>query len=99
VITPSDASTQAVSVPTAHVAKNVILAGIKSLTLQDTRAVELRDLSAQFYLAEGDVGKNRAEACRDRLQELNTSVSVSATNAELTLELLSDYQVCNCLVG
>lgn len=26
--------------------------------------VTLRDLASQFYLSEGDVGKNRAEACR-----------------------------------
>ena len=58
-------------------AKNVILAGVKSVTLLDDATLELRDLSAQFYLAEADVGKKRAAACRDRLQELNTAVAVS----------------------
>ena len=58
-------------------AKNVILAGVKSVTLLDDGTVEARDLSAQFYLAEADVGKKRAAACRDRLQELNTAVAVS----------------------
>ena len=45
-------------------AKNVILAGVKSITLHDRAEVALRDLGAQFYLTEGDVGRNRAEACR-----------------------------------
>lgn len=50
--------------PGPPAAKNVILAGVKSVKLQDTNAVSLRDLGAQFYLQESSVGKNRAEACR-----------------------------------
>lgn len=42
----------------------MILAGVKSLTLHDTSEVTLRDLGAQFYLSEADIGRNRAEACR-----------------------------------
>ncbi len=45
-------------------AKNVILAGVKSVTLQDTASCTLRDLSSHFYLSESDIGKNRAEACK-----------------------------------
>ncbi len=48
----------------SHAAKNVILAGVKSITLHDRAEVALRDLGAQFYLSEADVGRNRAEACR-----------------------------------
>jgi molybdopterin/thiamine biosynthesis adenylyltransferase len=44
------------------VAKNIALAGVKLLTLHDTRATSLLDLSAQFYLSEQDVGQNRATA-------------------------------------
>ena len=47
----------------AEIAKNVILAGVKGVTIQDASACELADLGAQFYLSEADVGKNRAEAC------------------------------------
>lgn len=50
--------------PPRPAAKNVILAGVKSVTLHDRAEVTLRDLGAQFYLGEGDVGRNRAEACR-----------------------------------
>ena len=44
-------------------AKNLILAGPKSVTLYDPTTVAIGDLSANFYIAEGDVGnKTRAEA-------------------------------------
>eukprot|EP00898_Chlorokybus_atmophyticus_P002590 jgi/Chlat1/3331/Chrsp222S03397 len=60
-----------------EIAKNVILAGVKSVTLHDSGTVELKDLSAQFYLTESQVGTNRAEACAAKLHELNASVSVA----------------------
>lgn len=73
-------------------AKNVILAGVKSVTLLDDGTVEARDLSAQFYLAEADVGKKRAAACRDRLQELNTAVAVSVVAGWPSDRELLEYQ-------
>jgi ubiquitin-activating enzyme E1 len=77
-----------------HAAKNVILAGVRALTVHDQKAVEVRDLSAQFYLTEEDVGQNRAEACKERLQDLNNAVEVSASTAQLTPEYLEQFQVC-----
>lgn len=41
-----------------EIAKNLVLAGIGSLTIQDDQAVDEDDLGAQFLVAEGDVGKN-----------------------------------------
>lgn len=37
-------------------AKNVILAGVKSVGLCDSTPVSISDLGAQFYLTEQDVG-------------------------------------------
>ena len=74
-------------------AKNVILAGLKSITLHDRTQVALRDLGSQFYLSEADIGLNRAEACRDQLQGLNNAVPVSTSTADLTPEFLSSFQV------
>lgn len=74
-------------------AKNIILAGVKSVALYDSHAVELRDLGAQFYLAEADVGSNRAEACTPKLQELNTAVAVSTLRQELSATQLSKFDV------
>lgn len=80
-------------------AKNVILAGVRSVTIHDTKATELRDLSAQFYLTEADVGKNRAEACKDKLQELNTAVAVQASSAALDDAFLKGFQVLHSYEG
>ncbi|KIZ06683.1 ubiquitin-activating enzyme E1 [Monoraphidium neglectum] len=76
-----------------EVAKNVILAGVRAVTIHDTKAVETRDLGAQFYLTQDDVGQNRAEACRDKLQELNGAVEVAASSQELTAEFIGQFQV------
>lgn len=74
-------------------AKNLILAGVKSITLHDDGLVELWDLSSSFVFSEEDVGKNRALASLTKLQELNNSVIISTLTGELTKEQLSDYQV------
>ena len=44
-----------------HVAKNVTLAGVKSLTVQDHRVAQIADLSTQFFIREEDIkaGKTR----------------------------------------
>lgn len=76
-----------------HAAKNIILAGVRAVTIHDQKTVEVRDLSAQFYLTEDSVGQNRAEACKEQLQELNTSVDVSASAEELTPEFIGQFQV------
>ena len=71
----------------------MILAGVKAVTVHDKGDVQLQDLSAQFYLTEADIGTNRASACKDKLQELNTAVAVSASTAELTEQFISQFQV------
>jgi ubiquitin-activating enzyme E1 len=59
-----------------EVAKNVILAGVKSVTLHDSTPTAWCDLAAQFYLTESDLGKPRAAACVSKLAELNRYVKV-----------------------
>lgn len=41
-----------------EVAKNLVLAGIGSITLADHEVVTDNDLGAQFFVTEADVGKN-----------------------------------------
>ena len=41
-----------------EIAKNLMLAGIGSLTIQDSQSVVDGDLGAQFLVSEQDVGKN-----------------------------------------
>uniref|UniRef100_M4DP97 E1 ubiquitin-activating enzyme n=2 Tax=Brassica campestris TaxID=3711 RepID=M4DP97_BRACM len=77
----------------AEIAKNLILAGVKSVTLHDERVVELWDLSSNFVFSEDDVGKNRADASVHKLQDLNNAVVVSSLTTSLTKEHLSGFQV------
>lgn len=78
-------------------AKNLILAGVKSVTLHDEGTVELWDLSSNFIFSENDVGKNRALAAVQKLQELNNAVVVRTLTTKLTKEQLSDFQVLSFL--
>ncbi|XP_052203401.1 ubiquitin-activating enzyme E1 1 isoform X2 [Diospyros lotus] len=75
-----------------EIAKNLVLAGVKSVTLHDEGAVELWDLSSNFIFSENDIGKNRATACIQKLQELNNAVVISTLSMELTKEQLSKFQ-------
>ncbi len=77
-----------------EVAKNVILAGVKSVTVYDDKAVSYDDLASQFYLTEADIGKNRAVVSAPKLAELNPYVHVSLLNGALsTADLLNNYTV------
>ncbi|KAL6341445.1 hypothetical protein AAG906_032564 [Vitis piasezkii] len=76
----------------AEIAKNLILAGVKSVTLHDEGTVELWDMSSNFIFSENDVGKNRALASVQKLQELNNAVVISTLTTKLTKEDLSDFQ-------
>ena len=60
-----------------EIAKNVALAGVKSLSLYDPLPVELHDLLTQFFLREEDVGKPTADVTREKLLELNLYVPVT----------------------
>lgn len=42
----------------AEIAKNVILAGVKSITLLDHRNVTIEDTCSQFFIPNDQIGKN-----------------------------------------
>lgn len=75
-----------------EIAKNVALAGVKSLSIYDPNPVELKDLSTQFFLTEDDIGKPRGQASLAKLAELNSYVPISIVD-ELSEETLSKFQV------
>ena len=62
-----------------EIAKNIILSGVKSVTLHDLNDVKIEDLSSQFYLTAKDLGINRAVAASNKLAELNMYVNVETT--------------------
>uniref|UniRef100_A0A665UR27 E1 ubiquitin-activating enzyme n=1 Tax=Echeneis naucrates TaxID=173247 RepID=A0A665UR27_ECHNA len=76
-----------------EIAKNVILGGVRSVTVHDQGVAEWRDLSSQFYIREEDLGKNRAEVSQPRLAELNNYVPVTAYTGALTEDYLTKFQV------
>ncbi|KAH0562331.1 E1 ubiquitin-activating protein [Trichoglossum hirsutum] len=80
----------------AEIAKNIALAGVKSLTLYDPIPTKIADLSSQFFLHPEDVGTPRATATAPRVAELNSYVPVSILETEsITSDLgqLASFQV------
>lgn len=81
-----------------EIAKNIVLAGVKSLTVHDTQPATEFDLGTQFFLRPDDVAnsRNRAEASVGRLCELNPYVVVKSSTSELSLdsslEFLNEFQ-------
>ena len=81
-----------------EIAKNLVLSGCKELVLQDNKITTFYDLSSQFYLKENDIGKNRAESCIKKLQDLNYYVKVTASTESLpsdekNMNILKKYNV------
>lgn len=66
-----------------EIAKNLVLAGIGSLTLVDDQNVSEVDLGAQFFLSEENIGENRAEAAAREIQKLNPRVKVIADTGSI----------------
>jgi len=65
-----------------EIAKNIILAGVKSVTLLDPSPVTSFDCGANFYFQESDIGKPRAATCIGRLAELNQYVPISLASGD-----------------
>jgi ubiquitin-activating enzyme E1 len=78
-----------------EVAKNVILSGVKSVTITDTVKTSIADLTTQFFIREVDVekGLSRAQACHARLCELNSYVPVICYDGQLTDGFLGQFDV------
>ncbi|KAK7398140.1 E1 ubiquitin-activating protein [Neonectria punicea] len=59
-----------------EIAKNIALAGVKSLTVYDPTPAHMADLSSQFFLKAEDAGQARDEVTAPRLAELNAYTPV-----------------------
>jgi len=71
----------------AEIAKNIALAGVKQLTLHDTKNASWNDLATNFYITSNDIGRNRAEVTHKRISELNPYVKSSASTVDLNTDL------------
>ncbi|XP_046859893.1 SUMO-activating enzyme subunit 1-like [Xenia sp. Carnegie-2017] len=67
----------------AEICKNIVLCGVKSLTLMDNQNVTEDDYTAQFLIPRADLGKNRAKACLARAQRLNPMVEIRTDIEEI----------------
>lgn len=76
-----------------EIAKNLILGGVKSVTLHDQSVCTVKDLSSQFYLSKSSIGRNRAVCCFKQLSELNSYVTTSVYTEELSDAFLSRFKV------
>lgn len=78
----------------SSIIENLVLAGIGSVCIVDSQPVTLTDLASQFFVSENDVGKNRAEATLNKLQELNPLVTISVKTNHVdtwTEEFISEF--------
>ncbi|KAK6429862.1 E1 ubiquitin-activating protein aos1 [Oleoguttula sp. CCFEE 5521] len=84
-----------------EIAKNLTLAGIRSLTVIDDNPVLEEDLGAGHFLRDTDVGKSRAEAAIPRIQDLNPRVTVASGGslAELMTKDQNYYAAFSVIVA
>ncbi|KNB45222.1 ubiquitin-activating emzyme E1 [Blastocystis sp. subtype 4] len=80
------------------IAKNIILAGVKTVAIYDNEAACIKDMSSNFYISEQDLGKSRAEVrligvCLPKLRELNSYVNVMRRAEDLTEEYIKSFRV------
>ncbi|KAG9000623.1 hypothetical protein FRB94_009580 [Tulasnella sp. JGI-2019a] len=80
-----------------EIAKNIVLAGVKSVTIFDPEPVQVSDLGTQFFLRARDVGQARGAVTAPRLQELNAYVPVrdlgGSPGQSITTDLIKGFQV------
>ncbi|KAG4305454.1 hypothetical protein PORY_001010 [Pneumocystis oryctolagi] len=76
-----------------EIAKNICLAGVKSVTLHDPHPIQIEDLSSQFFFKHSDIGKPRDQVSVPYLSELNHYVLVSFLKEELTHHVLDQFQI------
>ncbi|KAM5571628.1 SUMO-activating enzyme subunit 1A [Rosa sericea] len=72
---------------TAEFCKNIVLAGVGSLTLVDDRVATEEALSANFLIPSDESvygGKTLTELCRDSLKDFNPMVRVSVEKGDLS---------------
>jgi len=84
-----------------EVCKNLVLAGIGSLTIVDDEKVTPQDLGSQFLISEKNVGQNRAESMKERLVRLNPSVKINVISDSIESKDTSFYEEFDvvCVTG
>ena len=66
-----------------EVAKNLVLAGVNSMTILDHEGLTKEDIVSSFLAPTDQVGKNRATASLERLKQRNPMVEITADESNL----------------
>ena len=61
-----------------EVAKNLVLAGVNSMTILDHENLTKEDNVSSFLAPTDQVGKNRAQASLERLKQRNLMIEITA---------------------
>lgn len=80
----------------AEILKNILLTGVKSMTLLDDQVVTEEDFSSQYFIPRTTLGSNRAEESIPRAKKLNPSVKLLADTESLsnkTDEYFDQFQI------
>lgn len=74
----------------AEIAKNLVLAGVGTLTILDGENVTDDDLGTQFFVSQEQVGVNRAKAAQPEIQKLNPRVNLFV-DSDIIFTKLPEY--------
>lgn len=80
-----------------EIAKNITLAGVKSVTLSDSSLVKLSDLGTQFFLKKQDLGQRKDLVTRSRLAELNSYCPINLLEDKELLNL-NNLKKFTCII-
>jgi ubiquitin-like 1-activating enzyme E1 A len=85
-----------------EIAKNLVLAGVGSLTVVDHETVTEDDLGSQFFVSEEHIGQNRALAALPQIQKLNPRVRLNADQDPISVKppeyfAAYDITIATCL--
>ncbi|OQV16321.1 putative SUMO-activating enzyme subunit 1 [Hypsibius exemplaris] len=69
----------------AEVLKNLMLGGIKEITIVDDALVQEADLSTNFFVRREDFGQNRATASKGRAQLLSAACALTAVQGNVNI--------------
>eukprot|EP01126_Amoeba_proteus_P025775 TRINITY_DN2561_c0_g3_i1.p1 TRINITY_DN2561_c0_g3~~TRINITY_DN2561_c0_g3_i1.p1 ORF type:complete len:206 (+),score=21.06 TRINITY_DN2561_c0_g3_i1:93-710(+) len=82
----------------SEICKNVVLAGVKTVTINDTVLCSLKDTGSHLFLTSASVGRNRASESLEKIRMLNPNVEVHVTTLPMDEIDLDPYNLI-CVSG
>ena len=77
-----------------EIAKNLVLAGPKQLTIYDENLCTINDLSSNFFINESDILKKRRDiACLEKLSLLNPYIQLDICQDKNLFNVLNHYNI------